>query len=95
MAMTDNLTIIVLTYNEENRIKKVLNSIKDVTKDIFVVDSYSKDNTVNILKEYEINYVEHPFENYSKQRNWAQENEPFNNEWVMHLDADEPITDTG
>ena len=93
MAMTDNLTIIVLTYNEENRIKKVLNSIKDVTKDIFVVDSYSKDNTVNILKEYEINYVEHPFENYSKQRNWAQENESFNNEWVMHLDADEPITE--
>lgn len=90
--MIDNLTIIVLTYNEESRIKKVLDSLKSVTENIFVVDSYSKDNTVNILKEYEVKYSEHSFDNYSKQRNWAQENEPFGSEWVMHLDADEPIT---
>jgi glycosyltransferase involved in cell wall biosynthesis len=90
--MIDNLTIIILTYNEENRIKKVLDSIKSITNNVFVVDSYSKDNTINILNEYKINHVEHPFKDYSKQRNWAQENEPFNNDWVMHLDADEPIT---
>lgn len=90
--MINSITIIILTFNEENKIKKLLDSIKDVTKNIFVVDSYSKDNTVNILKEYEINYTEHPFENYSKQRNWAQKNEPFGSEWVMHLDADEPIS---
>ena len=90
--MIDNLTIIILTYNEENRIQKVLDSVKGVTKNIFVVDSYSKDNTLKILEENGIRYESHPFENYSKQRNWAQENEPFENQWVMHLDADEPIT---
>ena len=91
--MIDNLTIIILTYNEENRIQKVLDSVKGVTKNIFVVDSYSKDNTLKILEENSIRYESHPFENYSKQRNWAQENEPFKNQWVMHLDADEPITE--
>jgi len=90
--MTDNLTIIVLTYNEENRIKKVLDSIRCVTPNVFVVDSFSTDDTVNILKECNINYAQRPFENYSKQRNWAQTNDPYNSTWVMHLDADEPIT---
>jgi len=92
MAMIDNLTIIVLTYNEENRIKKVLDSIRCVTTNIFVVDSFSTDDTVNILKEYNVNYTQHPFEDYSKQRNWAQTNDPYDSAWVMHLDADEPIT---
>ena len=92
MAMIDNLTIIVLTYNEEKRIQRVLDSIKSVTANIFVVDSFSDDSTVKILQEHKINYVQNPFENYAKQRNWAQINDPFCSEWVMHLDADEPIT---
>ena len=90
MAMTDNLTIIVLTYNEEKRIQRVLDSIKSVTANIFVVDSFSDDSTVQILQNNKINYVQNPFENYAKQRNWAQINDPFCSEWVMHLDADEP-----
>jgi glycosyltransferase involved in cell wall biosynthesis len=90
--MVENLTIILLTFNEEKRIQKVLDSIKNITTNIFVVDSYSSDKTLEILNERNIKYLQHPFENYSIQRNWAQENEPFDNEWVMHLDADEPIT---
>jgi glycosyltransferase involved in cell wall biosynthesis len=36
--------------------------------------------------------VEHPFENYGVQRNWAQQNLPIRSEWVLHLDADERLT---
>ena len=90
--MVKNLTIIILTFNEEKRIKKVLNSVEKITTDIFVVDSYSSDKTLSILENNKIKYLQHNFENYSKQRNWSQENEPFGNDWVMHLDADEPIT---
>ena len=91
--MIKDVTIIILTYNEENRIQKVLDSIGSVTKNIFVVDSYSTDSTIEILHNNDVHYVQNKFENYSKQRNWAQENDPFGNQWVMHLDADEPITE--
>jgi glycosyltransferase involved in cell wall biosynthesis len=36
--------------------------------------------------------VEHLFENYAAQRNWAQQNLPIRSEWVLHLDADERLT---
>lgn len=88
----DDLTIIILTYNETKRIQLLLNSLQSVTKKIFVVDSYSTDTTIDILIENEIVYTQHPFINYSEQRNWAQNNNPFQTTWVMHLDADEPIS---
>jgi glycosyltransferase involved in cell wall biosynthesis len=90
--MIKDITIIVLSFNEESRIQKVLDSIKGVTENIFIVDSYSKDDTIEIIKRNNVQCVQHEFDNYSKQRNWAQKNEPFNSNWVLHLDADEPIT---
>jgi len=90
--MIQDLTVVILTYNEESNIGELLDSIKDITSDIFVVDSYSNDKTISILEKNRINYLQHPFESYSKQRNWAQENEPFCNNWILHLDADELVT---
>ncbi len=90
--MRDDITVMVLTFNEEDNIRAVLESVKGITNNIFVVDSYSTDSTVDILNEMEITYVQHPFENYSVQRNWAQANNPFKTEWILNLDADEPIT---
>jgi len=90
--MLKNLTIIVLTYNEENNIRGLLENAINVTQNIFVVDSYSTDGTLAILNEKDVVYKQHEFKNYSIQRNWAQNNNPFKTEWVLHLDADELIT---
>lgn len=90
--MSKSLTIIILTYNEEKNIGNCLDSVKDLDVPIYVVDSFSTDETLNILEQYEINYVQHEFEHYSAQRNWAQENNPFNTNWVFHLDAGEKFT---
>ncbi|WP_373032632.1 glycosyltransferase family 2 protein [Sulfurovum sp.] len=90
--MNNNLTVIVLTYNEEQNINAVLESVIDITENIFVVDSYSTDTTLDIVRSMGVRYEQHPFENYSVQRNWAQANNPFNTEWILNLDADEPIT---
>jgi glycosyltransferase involved in cell wall biosynthesis len=90
--MLDNITVVILTYNEENNINRVLDSVINTTNNILVVDSYSTDETVNILKNRGIAYLQHTFDNYSEQRNWAQNNNPFSTEWVLHLDADEPIS---
>lgn len=92
MKSTYPLTIIILTFNEEDNIRACLDSIKDIQANRFVVDSYSTDRTLAILQEYGVPYQQHPFLNYSAQRNWAQENSPFESEWILHLDAGERAT---
>ena len=86
------VTAIVLTFNEEKNIKDCLKSIKDLCDEIYVVDSGSKDKTIDIAKEYTDKIISHPFENYSRQRNWALENLPIKNEWILNLDADHRVT---
>ncbi len=87
-----NYTIVILTFNEEANIENCLNSLKGLDAPIFVVDSYSTDRTLEILEARDINYVQHPFKNYSAQRNWAQANLPEPTEWVLQLDAGETLT---
>jgi len=87
-----NITIILLTYNEEQNIQDCLYSLSQLNAPVFAVDSYSTDSTLDILDKYGIPYSQHPFENYASQRNFAQENCPFDTEWVFHLDAGERMT---
>lgn len=87
-----DLTIIVLTYNEEKNLPSCLESLQSIPANIFVVDSFSTDRTVDLLKERNIKYIQHPFINFSVQRNWAQSNDPFQSTWVLHLDADERLS---
>jgi glycosyltransferase involved in cell wall biosynthesis len=89
---SDPLSIIVLTYNEAKNLPDLLHSLEGLNAPIFVVDSYSTDATLDVLAAAAIRYVQHPFENYAAQRNWAQANNPFYTEWVLHLDAGERAT---
>jgi len=95
----DNLYVIVLTFNSEKTIKEVILSSKSLTSNIFIVDSYSSDETLQIASNLGCQVVQHYFDNYAKQRNWAQEYVKeitnFNsNSWVLHLDSDEVISTT-
>ena len=86
------LAVIILTYNEEANLPSCLESLKRIEGHSFVVDSGSTDRTVKIAKAAGATAVEHPFENYGAQRNWALQNLPIAAEWVLHLDADERLT---
>lgn len=90
--MPSDFVVIILTHNEERNLPGCLDSLKDLANQIFIVDSGSTDRTLEIIKERGIDHVHHPFENYSKQRNWAQAHCPFESEWVLHLDADERLS---
>lgn len=90
--MKNDLSIIILTYNEESNIRQCLDSMQGITDNLLVVDSGSTDATLDILAQYRVKVISHPFENYSKQRNWAQANNPFQTEWVFHVDAGEQFS---
>ena len=49
--MNNSIAAIILTYNEEKHISRCINSLKNICEEIFVIDSFSKDRTVEIAKE--------------------------------------------
>lgn len=88
-----DITAIILTLNEEKNLTECLKSIQDICENIYIVDSGSTDKTVEIAKRFTDKIFTHPFENYSKQRNWALENLPISNQWILNLDADHRVTE--
>jgi glycosyltransferase involved in cell wall biosynthesis len=86
------LSVIVLAYNEEANLPDCLASLRGLDCRVLVVDSYSTDKTPEIARACGAVFTQHPFENYSAQRNWAQSNLPFDTPWILHLDADERLT---
>lgn len=85
-------SVVILTYNSELSIAETLQSVAPLSDDIHVVDSFSKDRTVEIAKSFGAQVIEHAFENYGAQRNWAITTLPLKYAWQLHLDADERLT---
>lgn len=88
-----DLTVVILTYNEEKNIYDCIQSVKNIAKKIYVIDSYSTDNTVKIANENGATVLQHIFVNQSKQYQWAMENIQICTKWVFRIDADERLTD--
>lgn len=85
--------VILLSFNSEDTLGATLDRARLVSGEIFVVDSFSKDRTAEIARSHGAIVVEHPFEHYGAQRNWAIDNLPITLPWQLHLDADEWIDD--
>ena len=90
---TLDLTAVVLTYNEEMNLEECLRSLAPLNCRIVAVDSGSRDKTVDILQNFDVEIYYHEFNDYGGQRNWAQRNTGIDTEWVLHLDADERLTE--
>lgn len=92
MSMTlPDLTVIILTYNEEKHIARAIKSITPLRPTIYVVDSGSTDRTIEIAKSYGAEILINKFVNYAQQFNWAIDHAVISTEWVMRLDADEIV----
>ena len=88
--MTIQISAVIITFNEEKNIERCLKSLQGIVDEIVVVDSFSTDRTKDICLKFGVRFFEHPFENYSEQKNFAaiQANYPF----VLSLDADEALS---
>lgn len=90
--MSADVSVIILTYNEEVNLPACLESLGDLGCEVFVVDSGSTDRTVEIAKRYGAEVVYHGFETQARQLNWALDHLPLKGEWVVRLDADERLS---
>ncbi|MBS5924676.1 MAG: glycosyltransferase family 2 protein [Clostridium perfringens] len=92
-----DLTVVILTKNEENNLKKCIESFKGIVKRFVIVDSYSTDNTKKLCDELKksvnLDFYENKFIDYATQLNWGIKNTNISTEWTMRMDADEEITD--
>ena len=85
-----DLSVIILTYNEELHIARCLENVSPIAKEIFIIDCYSTDNTLEIAAKYpNVTILQNKWVNYATQFNWALENAPVKTDWVLRLDADE------
>lgn len=84
------LTALVITYNEQQNIKIVLDYLA-FADEIIVVDSFSSDQTFEIASDYKnVQVVQRTFDNFASQRNYALS--LASNSWILFIDADERLT---
>jgi glycosyltransferase involved in cell wall biosynthesis len=89
--MLDKVTPLILTYNEAPNIARTLEKLS-WAQEIVVIDSYSNDETLDILKSYPcVKVFQRTFDTHAIQWNYGVER--VSSEWVFSLDADYCIPD--
>jgi len=92
--MLDNITPVILTFNEAPNIKRTLGQLT-WARDIVVVDSGSTDKTATIITEFpQVRLYHRPFDTHVNQWNYAVHETNVQTDWVLALDADYILTDT-
>lgn len=86
-----NLSVVIITFNEEKNIGRCLASVQEIADEIVVVDSFSTDKTKAICESYGVRFFEHKWEGYSQQKNYA--NSLAKNDYVLSIDADEVVSE--
>ena len=90
--MTDlaPVTAMVFTLDEEIHLPSCIASL-GWCEQVIVVDSFSNDSTELIAQKAGVEFVQHIFEGFGSQRNWALEHAGVRHDWVLILDADERV----
>jgi hypothetical protein len=85
------VSCLILTYNEASNIEACLTAL-NWCDDVLVLDSGSTDATVPIARNLGARVLDRQFDDFAGQRNFGLDQGEFRHEWVLHLDADEVVT---
>ncbi len=89
MTPTTPISAVVMTKDEAANLPDCLAALAWADEQL-VVDSFSTDETVALAQQAGARVVQHPFENYAAQRNFAQTQAAH--DWILFVDADERVT---
>ena len=87
------IAVVMISLNEGHNLKDVCENLNGWAQEVFLVDSYSKDDTIDIALNYGINTVQRRFRGFGDQWNFALSELPIQSPWVMKLDPDERLSD--
>ncbi len=85
-------SFIVISFNEEIHLPRLLSSIQPLNTPIFLLDSGSTDNTINIATKFGCTIKTNPFVNHPSQWHEALTTFEIKTPWVICLDADQIVT---
>ncbi len=85
-----DISVVIITYNEEKRLEPALRSVNDIASEIVVVDRFSDDDTVKLAKKYTDRVFQRKWTNFADQKNFGNSKASF--PWVLSLDADERVS---
>jgi len=86
------ISVVIITYNEEHNIARCLESVKSIADEIVVLDSFSKDRTEEICRAHGAKFFQHAFDGHIQQKNRAITYASFPH--ILSLDADEALDAT-
>lgn len=92
MTSCINITAVILTFNEGIHLQRCIDSLKSLTKKIYVIDAFSTDNTVELALNAGVTVIQNQWPgNHSLQFNWALTQIPSDSSWILRIDADEVL----
>jgi len=83
------ISVVIICKNEEQEIGRTLQSLRDLTDDIVVLDNGSTDNSKNVIRASGARLIEESWEGFGKTKNKATGFAKY--DWILNLDADESI----
>jgi glycosyltransferase involved in cell wall biosynthesis len=86
-----SLSVVIITFNEEDKIGRCLDSVASIADDVVVVDSFSTDKTKEICLNKKARFIQHKFEGHIEQKNFAITQAKFDH--ILSLDADECLSE--
>lgn len=87
------ICVVMITLNEEHNLGAALENLKGWAQEVVIVDSYSRDKTVDVALSYGARVVQRTFKNFGDQWNFALNGTSISAPYVMKLDPDERISD--
>lgn len=86
------LAVVLITLNEAHNLEPMLDGVQRLASEVFVVDSYSSDRTVDIALGRGVHVVQRAFRGFGDQWNFALAQLPIRAPWTMKLDPDERLS---
>jgi len=86
------IAVVMLALNEAHNMEAVLENLRGWAREVFLVDSYSRDRTVDIALERGVYVVQRRFRGFGDQWDFAVHQLPITSPWTMKLDPDERLS---
>lgn len=90
---TAPVAVVLISLNEGHNMEAVCRNLAGWAQEVFLVDSYSQDDTVDIALRHGVQVVQRRFRGFGEQWNFALRELPITAPWTMKLDPDERLTD--
>ena len=86
----EKISVVIITFNEESKLGRCIESVKPVADEIIVLDSFSNDKTVSVARSAGAIVHQQSFRGYKEQKNAALQFASYN--YILSIDADEALS---